>query len=77
MCVNKMCVNKMCECIYNIYVYQPSCKKDCSPQKGQGEKSCEIKGGSQEMAVMVSQWQKILITVESPSETWRRQHKFI
>ena len=28
-------------------------KKECASQKGQGEKRCEIKGGSQEMAVMV------------------------
>ena len=27
-------------------------KKECGPQKGQGEKRCEIQGGSQEMAVM-------------------------
>ena len=28
-------------------------KKECSPQKGQCEKRCEIQGGGQEMAVMV------------------------
>ena len=28
-------------------------KKQCSPQKGYGEKRCEIQGGGQEMAVMV------------------------
>ena len=32
---------------------QPSCKKVCGPQKGYGEKRCEIQGGGQEMAVMV------------------------
>ena len=33
---------------------QPGCKKRCGPvQNGQFEKSCEIKGGGQEMAVMV------------------------
>ena len=32
---------------------QPSCKKVCGPQKGYGEKKCEIQGGGQEMAVMV------------------------
>ena len=32
---------------------QPSCKKGYSLQKSQGEKRSEIKGGSQEMAVMV------------------------
>jgi len=32
---------------------QPGCKK-CGPvQNGQCEKSCEIKGGGEEMAVMV------------------------
>ena len=28
-------------------------KKQCGPQKGYGEKRCEIQGGGQEMAVMV------------------------
>ena len=28
-------------------------KKECGPQKGQGEKRCEIQGGGQEMVVMV------------------------
>ena len=32
---------------------QPSCKKECGPQKGQDEKRCEIQSGGQEMAVMV------------------------
>ena len=32
---------------------QPNCKKVCGPQKGYGEKRCEIQGGGQEMAVMV------------------------
>ena len=32
---------------------QPSCKRECSSQKGQDEKRCEIQGGGQEMAVMV------------------------
>ena len=32
---------------------QPSCKKRCGPQKGHGEKRCEIQGGGQEMAVMI------------------------
>ena len=33
---------------------QSGCKKRCSPvQNGQCEKICEIKGGDQEMAVMV------------------------
>ena len=28
-------------------------KKECGPQKGQGEKRCEIQSGGQDMAVMV------------------------
>ena len=32
---------------------QPAVKKVCGPQKGYGEKKCEIQGGGQEMAVMV------------------------
>ena len=32
---------------------RPICKKECGPQKGYGGKRCEIKGGGQEMAVMV------------------------
>ena len=28
-------------------------KKECGPDKGYGEKRCEIQGGGQEMAVMV------------------------
>ena len=39
----------------NIYLIQNSqaVKKECGPQKGYGEKRCEIQGGGQEMAVMV------------------------
>ena len=37
----------------NLIKKQPSCKKRCGPQKGHGEKRCEIQGGGQEMAVMV------------------------
>ena len=40
-------------CIYISNQKQPSCKKRCGPQKGHGEKRCEIQGGGQEMAVMV------------------------
>ena len=28
--------------------------KECGPQKGYGEKRCEIQGGGQEMAMMVA-----------------------
>ena len=43
-----------CVLIY-IYLIQNSqaVKKVCGPQKGYGEKRCEIQGGGQEMAVMV------------------------
>ena len=39
----------------NVYLIQNSqaVKKVCGPQKGYGEKRCEIQGGGQEMAVMV------------------------
>ena len=38
-----------------LYLIQNSqaVKKVCGPQKGYGEKRCEIQGGGQEMAVMV------------------------
>ena len=41
--------------ICNSYLIQNSqaVKKQCGPQKGYGEKRCEIQGGGQEMAVMV------------------------
>ena len=39
--------------LYESNQKQPSCKKRCGPQKGHGEKRCEIQGGGQEMAVMV------------------------
>ena len=42
-------------CLFYYYLIQNSqaVKKECGPQKGYGEKRCEIQGGSQEMAVMV------------------------
>ena len=38
-----------------IYLIQNSqaVKNECGPEKGYGEKRCEIQGGGQEMAVMV------------------------
>ena len=36
-----------------IYTKQPNCKKMLPMQKRQHEKSCEIKGGSPEVAVVV------------------------
>ena len=35
----------------NLIKNSQSVKKECSPQKGYGEKRCEIQGGGQEMAV--------------------------
>ena len=42
-------------CPYNNDLIQNSqaVKKECGPEKGYGEKRCEIQGGGQEMAVMV------------------------
>ena len=39
----------------NRYLIQKSqaVKKECGPEKGYGEKRCEIQGGGQEMAVVV------------------------
>ena len=39
--------------IYLIQNSQAVKKKECGPEKGYGEKRCEIQGGGQEMAVMV------------------------
>ena len=48
----------------------------CGPQKGYGEKRCEIQGGGQEMAVMVSKnfnndnsgefWCRLVLAQNSP-----------
>ena len=42
-------------CSTILYLIQNSqaVKKECGPEKGYGEKRCEIQGGGQEMAVMV------------------------
>ena len=40
-------------CHYNLIQNSQAVKKVCGPQKGYGEKRCEIQGGGQEMAVMV------------------------
>ena len=37
----------------NLIQNSQAVKKVCGPQKGCGEKRCEIQGGGQEMAVMV------------------------
>ena len=39
--------------IENLIQNSQAVKKVCGPQKGYGEKRCEIQGGGQEMAVMV------------------------
>ena len=39
--------------ITNLIQNSQAVKKGCGPQKGYGEKRCEIQGGGQEMAVMV------------------------
>ena len=39
--------------IYYLIQNSQAVKKVCGPQKGYGEKRCEIQGGGQEMAVMV------------------------
>ena len=38
---------------FNLIQNSQAVKKVCGPQKGYGEKRCEIQGGGQEMAVMV------------------------
>ena len=37
----------------NLIQNSQAVKKQCGPQKGYGEKRCEIQGGGQEMAAMV------------------------
>ena len=46
-------LKNLSKAIYISNQKQPRCKKKCGPQKGHGEKRCEIQGGGQEMAVMV------------------------
>ena len=36
-----------CIQIQKEVISNPSCKKGCGPQKGHGEKRCEIQGGCQ------------------------------
>ena len=38
--------------IYYLIQNSQAVKNECGPQKGYGEKRCEIQGGGQEMAVM-------------------------
>jgi len=51
-------------------------------KKGKGKKSCEIKGGGQEMAVMVGLWQKFymncviikIFAINLPSQPFLGRH---
>ena len=53
-CVNNVGENhKTSQVIYYLIQNSQAVKKVCGPQKGYGEKRCEIQGGGQEMAVMV------------------------
>ena len=44
---------KKLPCKPNLIQNSQAVKIVCGPQKGYGEKRCEIQGGGQEMAVMV------------------------
>ena len=56
---NSMCISdktEICPFVHiSYYLIQNSqaVKKECGPEKGYGEKRCEIQGGGKEMAVMV------------------------
>ena len=51
--VLKVCRTPGPACLYYLIKNSQAVKKRCGPQKGHGEKRCEIQGGGQEMAVMV------------------------
>ena len=46
-------ISNFVTCSNNLIQNSQAVKKVCGPQKGYGEKRCEIQGGGQEMAVMV------------------------
>ena len=50
---NQQCVTITQSRLANLIQNSQAVKKVCGPQKGYGEKRCEIQGGGQEMAVMV------------------------
>ena len=50
---NQQCVTITQSRLTNLIQNSQAVKKVCGPQKGYGEKRCEIQGGGQEMAVMV------------------------
>ena len=54
-CLHQAHANYFEYAVVSSYLIQNSqaVKKKCGPEKGYGEKRCEIQGGGQEMAVMV------------------------
>ena len=46
-------IRTLSHCISYLIQNSQAVKKVCGPQKGYGEKRCEIQGGGQEMAVIV------------------------
>jgi len=44
-------------------IHRSAIQKQPNCEKSEGQKRCEIKGGDQEMAVMIVQWQKSRHTV--------------
>ena len=52
-CLSLSITMYLCSKHYYLIQNSQAVKKQCSPQKGYGEKRCEIQGGGQEMAVMV------------------------
>ena len=47
------CMQRCLDVKWYLIQNSQAVKKVCGPQKGYGEKRCEIQGGGQEMAVMV------------------------
>ena len=58
---------------------QPNCEKKYAAPKCQGKKTCEIKVGGQEIAVIIVQWQNLKTTIQvnlcPPSSFTRTQHQ--
>ena len=52
-CRNPQYYHQIYSCKINLIQNSQAVKKECGPEKGYGEKRCEIQGGGQEMAVMV------------------------
>ena len=51
--IHFLMINTIAQVIVYLIQNSQAVKKVCGPQKGYGEKRCEIQGGGQEMAVMV------------------------